>query len=462
MRDFSGKGSLWCINPEFRAQIIDQVRKLNPTNDINKISSISYFQDVLESQKTSLSPNNNPIPGSPATNRSMTTMTSQNQIKSKGLFKRSHSALNQSQMPGAIINPKIASQLASLNRRSLVDTSSMPLDLSMNSSSQKMRNLMSTSSKHLNNMDARKANLLLKNISKSLSFIEQSGQQNQDGNSSELDAVNALLSMKSNNNNNNTRPTSTVLNPLLQFKNASQMRHRPSNESSSCLPSTSSSFAHQNKADTKSRRKQILKPPTKKVDIEKKQMNYEDFDEDELMDDDELNEFRMLDEEDENGEGGEEEVESGEVHAEMREREENEFSWNSSSNSKNNNKLKRPAESRPQQQSSKKSKKLLVKLPCFKAKKSHAQAHVNVDNDNDNDDDEPEEGELRSRSDEEAARYRLQQQQQQQHQQVVDLAHLASLKAINALLELSRAAKIIEEQKQQKASTSSKSSNNKK
>ena len=446
MRDFSGKGSLWCINPEFRPQILDAVRQLNPTSDINKISSIAYFQDVLESQKTtSLSPNNNHL----LAGNSSPTISRSTMSQSKGVnFKRSHSALNQSQLPGAIINPKIVASL-NTNRRAFVDPSSMPLDLSMNS--QKMRNLMANSNssgKNLNNMDARRANLLLKNISKSLSFIEQSGGAGSTQDGSELDAVNALLSMKS----NSARPSSssTILNPLL-FKNSNLMRHKPSAESSSSssnMPSTSAS-AHQSKADTKSRRKQILKPPTKKVvEVEKKQINYEeDFDdqEDDLMDgDEEDDEFRMLEEE--------EEVESGEVH--------NEFRWSNqaASASSSTNKLKRPAESH-NASSNKKSKKLLVKLPCFKAKKS---AHVDINHDDDDvGDDEPEEGELRSRSDEEAARYRL---QQQQHQQVVDLAHLASLKAINALLELSRAAKIIEEQKQLKAasSKSSKDGSNKK
>lgn len=50
MRDFSGKGSLWSINPEFRPLLVDSLLK-TPTHEQNKLASIPCLQDVSEVPK---------------------------------------------------------------------------------------------------------------------------------------------------------------------------------------------------------------------------------------------------------------------------------------------------------------------------------------------------------------------------------------------------------------------------
>ena len=54
MRDFSGKGSLWCINPEFRPFLIESLLK-TPTHEQHKLANIPYLQDVSESPKATSS-----------------------------------------------------------------------------------------------------------------------------------------------------------------------------------------------------------------------------------------------------------------------------------------------------------------------------------------------------------------------------------------------------------------------
>lgn len=48
MRDFSGKGSLWCTSATYRAMLLDQLIK---TNDVLKVTSIQCLQDKHESFK---------------------------------------------------------------------------------------------------------------------------------------------------------------------------------------------------------------------------------------------------------------------------------------------------------------------------------------------------------------------------------------------------------------------------
>jgi hypothetical protein len=81
MRDFSGKGSLWCINPQFRPVLVELMHK----ND-DRIGNISFLQDVAETSINS-------------TPKAVPTQVSQ-----------------------TVINPKIISQL--INRNSLIATSS--------------------------------------------------------------------------------------------------------------------------------------------------------------------------------------------------------------------------------------------------------------------------------------------------------------------------------------------------
>ena len=46
MRDFSGKGSLWCINPEYRESLIENVKRCG--SDFVKLAEIKLLQDVNE------------------------------------------------------------------------------------------------------------------------------------------------------------------------------------------------------------------------------------------------------------------------------------------------------------------------------------------------------------------------------------------------------------------------------
>jgi forkhead box protein N len=54
MRDFSGKGSLWCIDPEFRPLLIESLLK-TPTHEQHKLANIPFLQDVSESPRAAAS-----------------------------------------------------------------------------------------------------------------------------------------------------------------------------------------------------------------------------------------------------------------------------------------------------------------------------------------------------------------------------------------------------------------------
>lgn len=132
MRDFSGKGSLWCINPQFRPALIELIHK----ND-DKIAGIPFLQDVPET----------PTNSTPKVLPSLVSQT--------------------------IINPKIISQL--INRNSLIAAAS-PKNSSSNMS---LMPRITTVNKLTSS----------KPLSKSSSH--------------EMDAVNALLTMKSRSNSSN-------------------------------------------------------------------------------------------------------------------------------------------------------------------------------------------------------------------------------------------------------------------
>ena len=104
MRDFSGKGSLWCINPEFRPLLIEMLHK-TPLNEQHKLARIPFFQDVAETPTTP--------PATLAT--TTTTPTKVNSSSAHGFESKKASAtkkrsVTQPCMP-TIINPKIISQL---------------------------------------------------------------------------------------------------------------------------------------------------------------------------------------------------------------------------------------------------------------------------------------------------------------------------------------------------------------
>lgn len=48
MRDFSGKGSLWCINPEHRTTLVEQFNQCRLMNDFTKLSAMPQLQDTSE------------------------------------------------------------------------------------------------------------------------------------------------------------------------------------------------------------------------------------------------------------------------------------------------------------------------------------------------------------------------------------------------------------------------------
>jgi hypothetical protein len=85
MRDFSGKGSLWCINPEYRPLLIESLLK-TPTHEQHKICQIPLLQDVIESPRHNL----NCI----TTNGSIITTSSGTSIRSNTSSSSSNSSLN--------------------------------------------------------------------------------------------------------------------------------------------------------------------------------------------------------------------------------------------------------------------------------------------------------------------------------------------------------------------------------
>ena len=58
MRDFSGKGSLWCVDPEIRSKLLEAIGKLRPNE---QLSSISYLQDATETTRNSLLLSDTPV-----------------------------------------------------------------------------------------------------------------------------------------------------------------------------------------------------------------------------------------------------------------------------------------------------------------------------------------------------------------------------------------------------------------
>jgi hypothetical protein len=98
MRDFSGKGSLWCINPEFRPLLIDMLQK-TPTHEQHKLACIPLFQDVAETTAPIMASVQTPPPQPPKVSHSIV-----------NLVKKRPS--NQPCTP-TIINPKILSQFIS-------------------------------------------------------------------------------------------------------------------------------------------------------------------------------------------------------------------------------------------------------------------------------------------------------------------------------------------------------------
>lgn len=50
MRDFSGKGSLWCINPIYRPMLLDNLAKIGLEYD--RLNAIACLQDIVESPKS--------------------------------------------------------------------------------------------------------------------------------------------------------------------------------------------------------------------------------------------------------------------------------------------------------------------------------------------------------------------------------------------------------------------------
>lgn len=220
MRDFSGKGSLWCINPDTRPKLLEALEK-SRTNDLQCLLHVPYLQDISESVKP-VSINTNPV--------------------QKLTKNRSASAL--SAAPMTIINPRLT---------------------------QKLNFNAQTSPKQ-----SKVAHQSLKSLSKPAPVVvspavlkthRKTCQQEQPtkGDLTDLDAVNALLSMKS---------------------RASSMPSQPETDEGKA------SGAVEIK---QGRRKQVFKPPTKKPHINPKLLekcssalfynDIEDEDEEDIEDD---------------------------------------------------------------------------------------------------------------------------------------------------------------------------------
>lgn len=188
MRDFSGKGSLWCLNPDTRPKLIEALERTR-TNDLNHLLHVPYLQDISESVKP-VSINTNPV--------------------HKLTKNRSASALNAA--PMTIINPRLTQKL--------------------NFNAQTSPNKQTPCKQSLKSL-AKQAPVVV-----SPAVLKTHKKQQQQPNSSdltELDAVNALLSMKSR---------------------------------ASSMPSQTESDESKATVEVKQgRRKQVFKPPIKKPHI---------------------------------------------------------------------------------------------------------------------------------------------------------------------------------------------------
>lgn len=235
MRDFSGKGSLWCINPELRPKLIKVLEKTR-SNEFYHLIQLPYLQDINESVKQVAVNTVSPSP--------------------KLTKNRSASAINTA--PLTIINPRLTQKLTFANnqkpaspRQSLISKigNAKPVVISP----------------------------------VAVATVAKSGAKLKSSNSdlTELDAVKALLSMKS--------------------RASSMPAHGSGNENQS-----------EQLIVKQGRRKQVFKPPMKKPHINPKILEQcsntfyyndiedeedEDMDEDfEEDDDEELNNLSIDDE----------------------------------------------------------------------------------------------------------------------------------------------------------------------
>lgn len=226
MRDFSGKGSLWCISPEVRPKLVEALEKTR-TNEFHHLLQIPYLQDINESIK--------PV----SINTSPTPKVSKN---------RSTSALNS--MPMTIINPRLTQKLT------------------FSSNQQRQPSVTKVGPK-------------IEQIAPTVKASKNESKPNANSDLTELDAVKALLSMKS-------RASSLPSDESTQKNDDCGKMEQV--KSSDCA--------------RQGRRKQVFKPPMKKPHINPKLLekcsntfyynDIEDEDEEEIEeefedDDDELN-----------------------------------------------------------------------------------------------------------------------------------------------------------------------------
>ena len=237
MRDFSGKGSLWCVNPNIRPLIQEALTKTQ------NYEQIPYLKDVVtESPKTTTSNNNNNNNNSQTINQPTTVTLNRSLINNCNNIlqanKTNKKRFSIENAKPAILNPKLINRVKPTITQ-VINRSSSTLSIDSNSNS---------------------------------------NQQNSDECCTEMDAVNALLSMKA-------RSSSMPVN----FNKSNDNSHLNNLESS----------------NRGGRRKQVFKTPIKRklsqeVVIEKpsntsdEDDSYNSYDldvsEDEFMEDDDFEE----------------------------------------------------------------------------------------------------------------------------------------------------------------------------
>lgn len=193
MRDFSGKGSLWCTSIEARPILLEIMNAIEKSrsNDLSRLLNTPFLQDINEPVK-------------------QTSIISPTPRISKN---RSSSSLGSA--PMTIINPRLTHKLTFQKNQAITKVSHKSLKPQLNSQ-------------------------LAANQQKTAKSIDKTQENN---GITDLDAVNALLSMKS---------------------RASSM---PSH-------TTSSSAAIESAASKPGRRKQVFKPPIKKPHINPSKQQY--------------------------------------------------------------------------------------------------------------------------------------------------------------------------------------------
>jgi hypothetical protein len=250
MRDFSGKGSLWCISSVHRAILLDALLEESPIQQEQKLIGQAFLQDISETTK---SPNSvaaaNISISRPKVGKSSSLPTTP--LISLSSSKSSLLAPVISSKEGAISSSSTRLNSILLNKYKLTSNSSL--------GQSKLPKITSVTK----NEKGKSSGASSENLSKQ-------SRNDSESNFSDMDAVNALLSMRSKTSSSSSIQINERQGINSTFMKSYSFDGTSSSTSTSISIDTSNNRVTQPKSQTsvetrtRSRRKQILKPPTKK------------------------------------------------------------------------------------------------------------------------------------------------------------------------------------------------------